>query len=175
MIWDNMRYYAGNKVCPGCGVPGYKKRRETVDSLCYECEIYIRKGKAQSEAEKAANSLKCGKYCVVHFNDNAGRYLSNGDMNRGFTSLLYQIGEKFHDKSKETKGETVNIGRYNSRRYKNYLVLPEEIANLLEQIATSVTVMGNAHYEEGKKYGVNLLEQLNNNEVTPDDFLRRLQ
>lgn len=170
-----MRYYAGNKCCSGCGEPGYKKRRSTVDSLCYTCKIHLRKGRAQAEAEKVVKETKSGKYCLTFFNDLVGRYISPRDLNTGLTSLLFQIGEKFHDESQQTDGETVNIGESHTYRRCTGLTIPEEIANILFQIATVIKCMGDENYKEGKKDGINLLKQLNNGEITTGEFIKRTQ
>lgn len=103
------------------------------------------------------------------------QYLSSGEAHNciaAFREFLISIS----DKEKDTNCQSKYIGYYDHSDSKNILgiKMAPESADHLECFVTALNQYAKAVYADGVKYGSNLLMQLNDGEISPDTFLKKV-
>lgn len=186
--------YTGKAPCPGCGRTGEERARDSKDCLCRECQTELEIGRAlckERGLERKDYKLEelCGarvKYHLLYedgFNDKLIKLLktfSAFDVNRvaewrqegliktseGGSDKTFALPVCTYEAAKDFAECVQQISREIADNRKNYR---EEIK---KQAEAELAEQKNAIYNEGIAHGRNLLLQLNNNEITADEFTR---
>lgn len=166
-----MKTYKGDTPCPGCGKTGREKERYRKDDLCWDCKRLLGLGKEISEIR--ANQTD--KIAEVSIYMTGLQYLSSGETHdciAAFREFLISIS----DKEKFANCQSRYIGCYDHSDSKNIrgIKITPESADHLESFVMALNQYSKAIYDDGVKHGSNLLMQLNEGELTPDAFLKKV-
>lgn len=185
-----IRYYKGKEPCPGCGCTGEERPRFDKNGLCQKCKSELEIGRAISEErglQRQSYSFEELTRCFLTWYsvpieriDGALRKLlrtfsrfdqkyANGreDINKqtyyngGTSHDTFVLPTDTVDAAKELYEAINDVARNLNKEKDNYRkVLEEEFAAERDKI-----------YNEGVAHGRNLLMQLNNGEITADQFI----
>lgn len=168
--------YEGKEKCQGCGKPGTESIRRSKDKLCDECSKYLQLGKVR-EVESGI------KYAGVfqHFNA-ASRELNNAlqaflaavhnphsNVTQGYHCILKEWGDnglRYIVDSRIVEPLQALMEVLRKRDYELRMQL-EELPGQAEKAANAER---NKIFNEGVKYGRNLLSQLNSGEISVNEF-----
>jgi len=166
-----MRLYKGDAPCPGCGKTGRQKERYSKDSLCWDCKRLLNLG---NEVSKIRTS-QTDKITKVNVYMTGLHYLSSGETHNCIVALR-EFLKSISDKEKEDNCQSRSIGFYDHSDSKNIrgIKMPPDAAEHLDTFVTALNLYSKAVYASGVKYGSNLLMQLNEGELTPNTFLKRV-
>lgn len=187
------RYYDGKEPCPGCGRPGTKEPRPTKSGLCRECSEAVNLGRALIRER----DLKRDYYRLDEFQDALLTWYAVpiGKVDTALRKLLSTFSTFDSRHAKGCRGlSNVLTGKLEATTARDLFVLPTETYeaanelcctlkdvcwelkkerdNMREQLMAEVREQKNAIYNEGVQHGRNLLMQLNNGEIAPDDFVK---
>ena len=185
--------YKGNAPCLGCGKTGEEKPRHSKDSLCYDCIDLLNIGRATFQEKEREREIYSMDDLMTAFMtwyaipvpeiDHAMR-----DLLRTFSKFdqRYSGGASVHC-------DRMLAGAADSCTSHDNFVLPKETfeaakklcqilkdtswnlkrdrENYKKELQKQLANEKDAIFNEGVKYGRNLLFQLNNNEITPDQFV----
>jgi len=189
--------YKGDKPCPGCGRSGEDVPRKSKDSLCYDCEMALSIGRAiVKERNLDRNFYRMDDLRIGKMTWYTIPILS---VERALNELLMTFSQ-FDQNRVSIKGsilESQLAGRIDSVTAKNSFVLPDITFNAAKKLCGALKDVcweledarnnykkeldeqlrqqKNDIYNEGVKHGRNLLFQLNNGEITADDFNKRIE
>ena len=170
--------YTGKEKCQGCGKSGTESPRLEKDHLCHTCEDLLNLGKAKDvELTKEYKAVKQHLHAytaelnpIVHEildalnNPTAKRisfpedlYYSSGDNCR-----YYKIETKLFEPLRKLFGDLEKL-------YRNIKVQREQIPI---DARLEVDLYKHEIYNQGVAHGRNLLIQLNNGEITADQFTK---
>ena len=187
-----MNMYKGKLPCIGCGKSGEEAPRKSKDCLCEDCENSLKIGRAIVRER----NLKSKNYCLDEFKigsikwytyiENVEKALINllntfsqyKDKNHiwGFREQLYSnklvstLGashevilptETFETEKELCKALKEVNDDLEKKRQTYKAVLDKELAEKKNEI-----------YNDGVRYGRNLLVQLNNGEIAPNEILK---
>jgi hypothetical protein len=166
-----MKTYKGDAPCPGCGKTGREKERYCKDGLCWDCKRLLGLGKEISEIR--ANQTD--KITEVSIYMTGLQYLSSSETHdciAAFREFLTSIS----DKEKSDNCQSRYIGHYDHSDSKNIrgIKMTPESADHLESFVMALNQYSKAVYDDGVKHGSNLLMRLNEGELTPDAFIKRV-
>ena len=166
-----MRYYTGDLPCIGCGKTGREKARLSKDSLCFDCKNILRLGFDVAEKRK----LQIDLISDVDISLTGLRYLSSGETGNviaAFREFLETISEV----EKIANCKKKHIGYYDNSHSRNIGPFRFNIdsADKLECLILALNQYTASVYKDGVKHGSNLLMRLNEGELTPDAFLKRV-
>ena len=184
--------YTGKAPCPGCGRTGEEYARDSKDCLCRECQAELQIGRALcKERDLKRNWYNMDELC-------GGRLTFHSIHNSELHERLKTLLGTFSEFQTTNVGKWVDISRNEATSGKDLFVLPEKTAEaakelteslykiaweldedkrtyqdrLKKEAAAELAEQKNAIYNEGVAHGRNLLMQLNNNEITADEFTR---
>lgn len=186
------RSYYGTAPCLGCGRTGEERHRKSKDSLCDECQKYLAVGRAVSKERELER-------CWYRMDDlcNA-RMTYNTIHNKEIGERLKTLLGTFSEFQQGNAGKFMELSRPDATSGSDTFVLPvktfeaaKELVETIGQVAleldedkrtyqeqlkkeaaAELAEQKNAIYNEGVAHGRNLLMQLNNNEITADEFTR---
>lgn len=184
--------YTGKVPCPGCGRTGEEHARDSKDGLCRDCQAELEIGRALcKERDLKRNWYKMDELC-------GGRLTFHSIHNSELHARLKTLLGTFSEFQLANVGKWVDISRSEATSGKDLFVLPEKTAEaakelteslykiaweldedkrtyqekLKKEAAAELAEQKNQIYNEGIAYGRNLLMQLNNNEISADEFTR---
>ena len=188
--------YKGDKPCPGCGRPGTVVPRLSKDGLCYDCTEHLNIGRQLCEER----NMERGRF---HLDELTNGYMTWYQIrNTKIDGCLRDLLRTFSQFDSKYAGEycrqdTMLAGYASCGTSHDDFVLPkvtfEAAKKLCHAIEDAVGELNreresyqkkldkqlaeqkNDIYNEGVEHGRNLLMQLNNNEITPDDFVKRIE
>lgn len=183
--------YKGNKVCPGCGVSGTDKPRFDKDHLCHDCAEALSIGRAvikdncrEDITFPIFENLVDVKIQWYHFG-----IKEVDELLRKFMSSITSLPIKYT--SYLDPQQSMIAGTYSGTASDDFVIPREtlEIARELckklsetcnkleyekkhykEELQKELSVQKDEIFNDGVKYGRNLLFQLNKGEITLDDF-----
>ncbi len=191
-----MKMYEGDKPCPGCGRTGKEEPRMRKDGLCRDCQESLRIGKAivkEHELDRKhylMDDLMKGQLTWYH--------IPIKEVDRALRNLLGQ----FSQFDKKNVGGTANLKTWlygvpgSGTAYDSFVLptvvfeaakelceslynacwqLREDRENYKKELEAKLAEEKNDIFNEGVKYGRNLLFQLNNGGITLDDFSKRIK
>ena len=183
--------YKGKNPCPGCGRTGEEHPRFSKDGLCMECAEALKIGKALIEER----NLERGSYCLEELTKAFLTWytIRTDKIERALRNLLSKFS-KFDSKYAAGCTHRAIIGEISATCGRDVFVLPTETYEAAKELCEAVRDASyeieqkrdnykkeldkelanekNRIYNEGVAYGRNLLMQLNNNEITPDEFTK---
>lgn len=184
--------YTGKVPCPGCGRTGEEHARDSKDGLCRDCQAELEIGRALcKERDLKRNWYQMDELC-------GGRLTFHSIHNSELHERLKTLLGTFSEFQLANVGKWVDISRSEATSGKDLFVLPEKTAEaakelteslykiaweldedkrtyqdrLKKEAAAELAEQKNQIYNEGISYGRNLLMQLNNNEISADEFTR---
>lgn len=184
--------YTGKVPCPGCGRTGEEHARDSKDGLCRDCQAELEIGRALcKERDLKRNWYKMDELC-------GGRLTFHSIHNSELHARLKTLLGTFSEFQLANVGKWFDISRSEATSGKDLFVLPEKTADaakelteslykiaweldedkrtcqekLKKEAAAELAEQKNQIYNEGIAYGRNLLMQLNNNEISADEFTR---
>ena len=168
-----MRYYTGDSPCIGCGKTGREKARLSKDSLCSDCRSTLRIGREVVEKRKLQKDLISD---VIVFMTGL-RYLSSGetdDIVAAFREFLESVSISEAEKTANCKAKC--IGSYDNSYSRSIgpFRFNVDSADKLECLILALNQYTESVYKDGVKHGSNLLMRLNEGELTPDAFIKRV-
>lgn len=169
-----MKIYKGDAPCPGCGKTGREKERYRKDGLCWDCRCLL----ALGQELKKTRVNQTDKITEVSIYMTELKYLSSSetrDCIAAFREFLTSISdkEKLDNCQSRHIGQLDGFHRCETEEIKGIKMTPES-ADHLESFVTALNEYSKAVYEDGVKHGSNLLMRLNEGELTPDAFLKKV-
>lgn len=183
--------YKGKVPCLGCGRTGEEHPRFSKDGLCTECAEALEIGKALI----AERNLERGSYCLEELTKAFLTWytISIDKIDRALRNLLSKFS-KFDSQYAAGCTHKAIVGKFSATCGRDVFVLPTETyeaaqelckaiqdasyeieqkrANYKKELDAQLADEKNKIFNEGVAYGRNLLIQLNNNEITPDEFAK---
>lgn len=174
-----MRYYDGKVPCPGCGRTGEEITRESKDSLCPECKRLLNKARI--------HEIEPHEYVLVFvtwysFRTAKLNRLADDFLRKISTPEAKTIGHKgvmfLGSRDGCTSSDSYYVPRFVAEGLKDLLdgIMEEGLAlwrheNAIRDAAREeASAYKQSCYEEGVKYGRQLLAQLNRGEITLEEF-----
>lgn len=184
------RMYLGNIPCPACGKTGIERQRPSRDSICYHCMDDLKEYRRILERNASNKDTYVDFEVITHeitytADDNYNNLI--GALKQLFISLDTPEADK-----KSTENPQLHHGKYynnsfsirNECRYFSYkgeariakvaFVIREDIAINLDSLMTALENYSQGVYLKGKKDGGNLLKSLGSHEISPDEFIERI-
>lgn len=173
-----MRYYEGNQPCAGCGRTGAERARLSKDSLCPECRQLLNRAKIAELEPREYTRVFVTWYSFYYSPLNGlvneflkklslpeasvmnGGIMRMGDMNAVTASDKYYI-PTFVAKALD---DLIKGLQEEGRKLKQQ----EAVAREAAEVETAKCKQ--QYFEEGVRYGRQLLSQLNRGEITLADF-----
>lgn len=185
--------YKGKQPCPGCGRTGEEHPRYNKDGLCQECALKLKLGREVSDfygmeygMVRMPELSRCEMtwYRIPKFQDALKEFFET------ITNFSPDFAKHYGDKP----ADQYIIGDPGSSCGSDKLVLPTksieaakklcealsntaweiklEKDNMRKELMTEVDMERERIYNEGVAHGRNLLMQLNNGEISPNDFIK---
>ena len=188
--------YKGNKPCPGCGRTGADNPRMSKDGLCLDCTEHLDIGRQLCKER----GLERGRFNLDELT--TGFMTWYQIHNKEIDGCLRDLLRTFSQFDKKYAGEycrqdTMLAGYAGCGTSHDDFVIPKvtfEAAKKLchaiedavgelnrereaykKRLDAELAEQKNDIYNEGVAHGRNLLFQLNNGEITPDDFTKRIK
>lgn len=174
--------YRGKEVCQGCGKPGSEIPRYVKTKLCTGCENVLKNGLSNIHNDNI-------EYVNVfqHYHAYRGKFLNR--YLHVFLSAVNNPNKKENSSIKNIKHSFGSNGeRYTieSRLYEPLVKLFDELEKIMndiekqiysipESVKKETDKVWDEIYNKGVRKGRDLLFQLNNNEITPDEFSSNLK
>lgn len=158
--------YKGKNHCPGCGRSSHDCEMFSATGICSDCSSFIRKGKEVFEAMKVQKDI----YCRFIFHSLPKLYDSEGgkDVNNSITMLMGLLNSP----DKKVEGQDIEIADYYTRTtYPDKAVIREDVALCIDALCRSIINYSGNIYRKGFREGSSVLHQLNNESISPADFL----
>ena len=170
--------YTGKEKCQGCGKSGNEKARGTKDHLCQDCKNLIALGKTQIFESNIKYVLLFQNYHA--YNDQLNNHvhallesLNNPDAKPekqvdpllyswGSNGKYYTIDTRFFKPLQQLFGELNQI--LNN--------VKKDLQSIPDKVRTETQKYKNEIYNQGVTKGRNLLIQLNNEEISANDFTK---
>ena len=183
--------YKGKTPCPGCGRTGEEHPRSSKDGLCMECAEALKMGKALI----AERNMERGWYAMDELTKAVLTWyaIRTDKLDRALRNLLSKFS-KFDSRYAKGNAQKAIIGEISATTSRDTFVLPTETYEAAKELCEAVRDASyeieqkrdnykkeldkelanekNRIYNEGVAYGRNLLMQLNNNEITPNEFTK---
>lgn len=187
------RFYEGKEPCPGCGRTGELVARKSKNSLCYDCENTLRIGQAIvkernldknyyrmddlrigyltwyeipiQEVDSALRELLCA-FSQFDRNNAIDSPTTENVLTGGADAITSRDGFLLPTVTFEAAKRLCSVLK------KVCLQLKNDRGNMRKELMEEVARAKNEIYNEGVLHGRNLLMQLNNGEVIPDDFVK---
>lgn len=183
------RTYLGDVPCSGCGKTGKESRRPTKDSICYQCMDDLNKYRKILERNTGNKDTYVEFDVIAH----EIRYTADDNYNNligALKQLFISLDTPEADK-RSTATPKVRHGNYYNNSFKilreyNYsyngetrwgegaFTIREDIAINLDSLMTALENYSHGVYLQGKKDGGNLLKSLGAQEISPDEFVERI-
>lgn len=188
--------YKGDAPCPGCGIKGSDKPRQIKDGLCRDCIDALQLGDKVMERL----NIKINHYCVPdHSKVRLTWYtLRIKAIEDSFVNLLRTFSEYHTDFIKYWQSDTGGYlnNKHDAVTASHTIDLPDPTINAAKDFCTIVKKVcedleekeryykdvlerqlneeRNEIYNKGVQHGRDLLAQLNNNEITPEELNKRI-
>lgn len=181
--------YLGDVPCSGCGKPGKESRRPTKDSICYQCIDDLNKYRKIIE-RNAGNKDTYVEFDVIAHEI---RYTADDNYNYligALKQLFISLDTPEADKRSTATPKVQHGNYYNSsfkiqrdysysykgeiRRGESTFIIREDIAINLDCLITALENYSHGVYLQGKKDGGNLLKSLGAQEISPNEFVERI-
>jgi hypothetical protein len=175
--------YKGKEICQGCKKSGIEKPRLNKEGLCTDCDALFRAGIASKHYEEIRYCnvfLHCHAYYNQHVSNFAhtllaalnnptakftGGYKDLSELYGGSNGKRYIINEKLLLPLRQFFKEL------DSKEYE----FQQQIKNMPETVKEAVKEEKTKIYNEGVAKGRDLLFQLNNGQITTEDFEKNLR
>lgn len=175
--------YTGKEVCQGCGKSGTELPRYEKNMLCENCKAELRKA-------RAINFVSEIKYVRIRQHYHAFQSLSFNDdpLGKMMIKLLTELSNPYAEATgleciQYTQGDNclwvnipekllVPLREFNAIISDYIREIKKEKESLPKMAKDAVQSEKDRIFNEGIEKGRNLLYQLNNNEITPDQFLK---
>ena len=167
-----MKYYKGDIPCSGCGKTGRERERLSKRDLCWSCKSLLRLGNDVAEKRKSQTELISD--VKVHLN--GLRYISSGETD-DCVAAFREFLESIPEVEKIANCQTKHIGNYDAfscSRSVGSFRMTVNSADKLECLIIALNQYSKSVYKDGVKHGSNLLMRLNEGELTPNDFVKRV-
>jgi len=174
-----MRYYEGDKPCPGCGKPGTEIARVSKDALCPTCRRLLDKAKVCELEPREYSRVIVKWYSFYHspLNMAVGDFLNKISLKE---AKNIPIVGNFHlgKGCAVTASDCYYIPRFVALALDDLIKALQEEGKQLrtatdelpKKAAEEVRKEKQRYFEEGVKYGRQLLTQLNRGEISLKDF-----
>lgn len=184
--------YKGKLPCIGCGKSGEEAPRKSKDCLCEDCENSLKIGKAIVKER----NLESKNYCLDEFKIGSIKWYTYTDNVEEALINLLNTFSQFKEKNLIWGfGESLYYNKLVSNLgASNEVVLPKETFDAAKALCVALKEVNddldrkrrtykavldkelaaekNKIYNDGVRYGRNLLVQLNNGEITPNEILK---
>lgn len=175
--------YTGREICQGCSKPGSESPRNEKTALCKSCQNELRKS-------RAINFIAECEYIQIRQHYHAFQSLSSGNDPLGelMIGLLEILDNPYVDASGyqcivHTQGDNCLWAKIPKKLLEPLRLFTDEMSAYIRKIKEEKEALPKMAkdvvqsekdriYNEGIERGRNLLFQLNNNEITPDQFIK---
>ncbi len=187
-----IKMYEGSAPCPGCGCTGSDKPRRKKDGLCSDCEEALGIGKSiVKERNLDRNYYRLEELTIGEL---TWYRIPISEVDKALRLLLASFS-RFDIKYAYGRGELV--GRADACTARDSYVMPrvvfdaakelcaslrnacqqlkEDRNNYQKELDAKLAEQKNDIFNEGVESGRNLLFQLNNGDITLDDFSKRIK
>lgn len=175
--------YTGKEPCAGCKRPGSEAARIGKNELCEDCKKLLLIGKM---SQKLNDTVKYKLIGVEWY------YFWRNDLN----DCIYKFLDEINNADAECEGGMIRIFRCGTTA-SNFYKVPTVLAKPLEEMMRGISQIGqkiysiekeleekkqdelreekNKIFNEGIKYGRNLLFQLNRGEITAEEINKEIK
>ena len=187
-----MKMYEGKEPCPGCGRTGEQVARVSKNTLCYDCMEKLKLGDSLAkEKGLERNYYRWDELAVAHVK---WYIVSIHDIDAPLRKLFRTLSQ-FTEQ--QTAGGRYCLGNQDCVTAADTFVLPKitieaamELCDAIKDVShrlrreeeeykkrieREVAEQKNEIYNEGVEHGRNLLFQLNNGEISLDEFSKRIK
>ena len=187
--------YNGNAKCPGCGRPGTEIGRPNKDSLCWECENFIKVGRNVVDYYKLVRRVPVfpehKQMCMTWYT------IRIRAIDKAVEQLLrtMQVFDYTFCSSMKSINDSLLAGRFDAITSRDNYSIPsamidaaKNLCDVVRQVSEDLEDKERSYekdleyilkqrekdiYKEGIKEGANLLISLNRGEITPEEINKR--
>ena len=191
-----MKKYEGKEPCPGCGRTGEQVARDSRNGLCYDCQKKLRLGESLvKERGMERNYYKMDDLVAANMTwyvvsireiDRALRRLFSTLSQFNLDQAIWLSGiDSYlgHQADAVTAHDTFIMPRVTFEAAQELCDAIKEVSQKLrkeeceyrKRLEKEVAEMKNDIYNDGVEHGRNLLFQLNNGEISLEDFSKRIK